>query len=62
MMPWLPFSEEFACPGNRFWRFRPHSRQLDRCGHHNNMLALGTLLDSDEIQGSVLLSNLEGLA
>ena len=25
------------------------------------MLALGTLLDSDEIQGSVLLSNLEGL-
>ena len=63
MTPWLSFSENFACdPARETGSGDVALIQGDLTGADiNKTLALGTLLDSNEGQGSVLLSNLEGL-
>lgn len=63
MTPWLSFSENFACdpaPGTGSGDVALIQGNLIGADI-NKTLALGTLLDSDEGQGSVLLSNIEDL-
>lgn len=64
MTPWLSFSENFAYnPASETGSSDVVLIQGNLTGADiNKTLALGRLLDSDEGQGPVLLSNLEGLA
>ena len=63
MTSWLPFSEDFSRdpdPGTGSGDVALIQGNLTGADV-NKRLVLGTLLDSDEGLGSVLLSNLEGL-